>query len=655
MKNTLLLIYILFVQINYAQNCERTFNTTLSYVNSEMNLNYNNTPVSFHFKIFQRTNEYVNIDCNVIDIKKPIIICEGFDIYNDDSTDDIYSRYLNPNGYGDQLRSQGYDIITYNLNTPQAAIQPNAICLANFIDFINKNKKGSKENVVMGVSLGGVLARYALVYMENNNIPHNTRLFISFDSPQQGANVPLSIQALSFDTEGVAGLAGLFGQTDLIYLWQTLISNGSQQLISNYSTTIANGVSYPHPLHTSFYNELKSMNNSLGYPQNCKKIALCDGSYKADLQNPYNNSIWGKYSGNPAISFKVKVYGIDFQAWTLRTAPGVDNWGWENYDCCILSHWSDCDITTSDGTKRYALKNNVCPLDHAPGGKYPWFQKIYSTLSTVPNFTVLKYYNDYACFIPSISALDLNTDNKLLNISNYSKNNVLLDSPFDDIWWDSSQVNLNHTVLTSDMGQWLYEQITSTSENYSGENNKIIADITLDMNANYKSTNSITFSNVNIPNNGSVEAKAASSIVLKSGFKAIKGCVFNAKIEPVKSPKRTLAGNLPNFNSYFAQRQQVKVHDNTIELRDSISAPLIEVKNKISIFPTATIDFVNIQLQGVIQAATVETYNSFGQFILSTSITDNDSKLNVTDFAKGLYFIKVKNGNNITVSKFIKI
>ena len=31
MKNTLLLIYILFVQLNYAQNCERTFNTLHFY------------------------------------------------------------------------------------------------------------------------------------------------------------------------------------------------------------------------------------------------------------------------------------------------------------------------------------------------------------------------------------------------------------------------------------------------------------------------------------------------------------------------------------------------------------------------------------------------------------------------------------------------
>ncbi|HAT64859.1 MAG TPA: hypothetical protein DCS66_09685 [Flavobacteriaceae bacterium] len=44
--------------------------------------------------------------------------------------------------------------------------------------------------------MGGLIARYGLAYMEANSIPHETRLYISFDSPHRGANIPISLQYL---------------------------------------------------------------------------------------------------------------------------------------------------------------------------------------------------------------------------------------------------------------------------------------------------------------------------------------------------------------------------------------------------------------------------------------------------------------------------
>ena len=48
----------------------------------------------------------------------------------------------------------------------------------------------------MGYSMGGLVARYALAYMEDRNINHDTRLYISVDTPHQGANVPVGLQAM---------------------------------------------------------------------------------------------------------------------------------------------------------------------------------------------------------------------------------------------------------------------------------------------------------------------------------------------------------------------------------------------------------------------------------------------------------------------------
>lgn len=66
------------------------------------------------------------------------------------------------------------------------------------ITWVNNNKVGDEPNVLLGQSMGGVVGRYTLAKMEQENAPdHDVRLFISHDAPLQGANTPIAIQHLS--------------------------------------------------------------------------------------------------------------------------------------------------------------------------------------------------------------------------------------------------------------------------------------------------------------------------------------------------------------------------------------------------------------------------------------------------------------------------
>ena len=56
------------------------------------------------------------------------------------------------------------------------------------------NNGSTFQNVVLGQSMGGLVARYALKDMENKGLNHDTRLYVSHDTPHLGANVPLSVQ-----------------------------------------------------------------------------------------------------------------------------------------------------------------------------------------------------------------------------------------------------------------------------------------------------------------------------------------------------------------------------------------------------------------------------------------------------------------------------
>ncbi|MEZ4857884.1 MAG: T9SS type A sorting domain-containing protein [Flavobacteriaceae bacterium] len=140
-------------------------------------------------------------------LDNPIIVLDGFDPGDARDIGGLYaSLSFGGQNMADILRNEGYDIVI--LNAPQYTtdgkdidgggdyIQRNAMVLAALIEELNAQKVGNAELVVLGPSMGGLIARYALAYMEANSIPHETRLYISFDSPHRGANIPISLQYL---------------------------------------------------------------------------------------------------------------------------------------------------------------------------------------------------------------------------------------------------------------------------------------------------------------------------------------------------------------------------------------------------------------------------------------------------------------------------
>ena len=368
-------------------------------------------PVNATYKVFRRAGASNN--CSVEDIIKPIIIVEGYDIFNDLDNDDIYSEYLNKHGAGDQLRAQGYDIISLNITAPSVSLQENALILENFINFINAQKSSEEELIIMGVSMGGILTRYALTHMESNSIDHQTRLFISFDSPHRGADVPLSIQALLVNLGFIS-----FFDADFGLLYQSYISNGTIQLLSNHLSQLNNGTVNAHPKHVNFFNELKSMNSCNGYPQTTRSIAISNGSITGTFQQ-------ANFPGGASLmitrSFLVRV---------LQAAPDdFDLWG--NGKMSVLYRDNPHDLNP----KWYLnVNSNSLPIEHVPGGFYPWYDKVAESVTNGGGTASLNLKH-IATFVSTISALDLSTNNSKLNLNSYGKSRILANSPFEDLWW----------------------------------------------------------------------------------------------------------------------------------------------------------------------------------------------------------------------------
>ncbi len=239
------------------------------------------------------------------DFKKVAIYVEGIDIQENRNTVDIHT-YMLKNSRLDELRNSGYTFLVLSYKNSRKSIIENGMHLVDLLHRLKLEaiaKQNHEQFVVIGESMGGLVSRYALCYMESeayregyrvqDNRMHNTRLLITIDSPHQGANVPLGLQALyRFATlEDVAGL----GLSKIIHAPQRFLmakmnqfldcESAKQMLMLYYQHSTLNGQYIQHQARGIFLNNMASIGK---YPKFCKKVALANGSLDGESQRrPY--------------------------------------------------------------------------------------------------------------------------------------------------------------------------------------------------------------------------------------------------------------------------------------------------------------------------------------------------------------------------------
>ena len=100
-------------------------------------------------------------------------------------------------GFREQLTALGYDLVYLDFSDGATHIQSNAMTLVELLDYINQpanRTADASETIVTAASMGGQVARFALAWMEQQGLCHNSKLYVSIDSPHRGANIPLGIQ-----------------------------------------------------------------------------------------------------------------------------------------------------------------------------------------------------------------------------------------------------------------------------------------------------------------------------------------------------------------------------------------------------------------------------------------------------------------------------
>src|SRR5690554_2495915 len=386
-------------------------------------------------------------------LNKPIIVLDGFDPGNSRDIGDIYANLsFGGQNIADILRAEGFDIIV--LNNPVYStggklidggadyIQRNAMVLIALIQKLNQDKVGEEELVVLGSSMGGLVAQYDLGYMENNSLDAETRLFISFDAPHREANIPISLQYL------INYIAEEVGDTSAQQIVAQVLNSpaAKEMLVDHYSSHLLAGSTYqqdPAKLSPSgapgFRDAFQSELDAFGFPQNVRNVAMINGNAT------------GMTTGSPGISIIDTNLTVDATTSldvALKFGPVA---GQTNNATDVTTRFFGIPIAT------YLAQNQSLSasagVDSAPGGT----GSIAEALGDGDgNPVLIDFINaleqELYSFIPTMSSLAI--DN-----ANWFAVPILSDSPFDAV--SISDQNEPHTTMNAAKVQFALDEIRS--------------------------------------------------------------------------------------------------------------------------------------------------------------------------------------------------
>jgi hypothetical protein len=424
-------------------------------------------------------------------LRKPIILIDGFDPMDTRSGLSFYEQnmqYISGSGepqlLGNKFRENtpgnGYDVIILNapkyeytsvqelvcrdlfhpiaplcsvMDVPKYRagggdyIERNAMVLVKLIQTVNQQLQanGSNEKItIIGPSMGGLISRYALRYMEQNNMNHNCKLWVSFDSPHHGANIPIGMQAMLVHMGYDMGLEGpRKAVEDLLF-----VPAARQMLIHHYEGTV-NDVPGGSP---GYRDRFVQTMTSMGFPQaSCmRKVALNNGSKNGTSQN-------FPLSGGQAMEIKAELTTIGSitcaftagffciaakdRAFSMKvfTAPSGDSRGKVMDKSFLNFGWG--------GAERHINGIGQPSVDILPGGYGDYFQLVVDQAKTKKWMykTTGSVQFPTPSFIPSVSSFALKDLNRNWGAS-LNNINVKTDTPFDAIY--APDANERHTIIT---------------------------------------------------------------------------------------------------------------------------------------------------------------------------------------------------------------
>ncbi|HSG29624.1 MAG TPA: hypothetical protein VLA34_14175, partial [Candidatus Krumholzibacterium sp.] len=344
---------------------------------------------------------YVYLADPLSPVSDPIVVIEGFDLSNEMYWDELYAL-LNQEELVERIRAMGYDLVVLNFLDSTDYIQRNSFVVVELLQQVQSMIPSSTDLALIGASMGGLCGRYALSYMESNDIGHRVRTFVSFDSPQRGANIPLGVQywVKFFSGQSEAAADMLTG----------LESPSARQMLVYHFTDPPGSTGDSDPLRAALLGEFSSFG---GYPSQPRNIAVANGSGHGSGQ-PYS-------PGDQVVLYEYQSVLVDIvgNVWAVP-----DDTYSIIFDGLLDMFWPLPD----DAMTVYA--GGTDPYDNAPGGSRGSMADMDSTEAPFGDIIAL---HERHCFIPTISALDIATDDLFYDVA--ADPYVMALTPFDTVYW----------------------------------------------------------------------------------------------------------------------------------------------------------------------------------------------------------------------------
>ena len=395
-----------------------------------------------------------NID-GILD--RPVIVLDGFDPGDGRGIGGLYaSLSYGGQNLADELRNLGFDIVV--LNAPNYVtdgyeiggggdfIQRNAMVLIALIQELNAQKQGEEELVVLGPSMGGLIARYALAYMEQEGLPHETRLYLSFDSPHRGANIPIALQYLINYFAVVGG--DPMAQATVDFLLNSTAAK--QMLIDHLSAHLLAGSDLEQDPNLllpagapNFRDEFQQELDALGFPQNVRNVTMINGAVDgANVGSPGMEVVNTSLEIDALTDIDIALY------FTPAAGQNITVTDVATFFIGIPVSTFSADAqspATSDGVDSAPGGTGSITAAFGGGGGSPIFEEFLAALN-----------QDYYSFIPTMSALAIDTDN-------WHGPADLSASPFDNI--EASTNNSLHVSLNQSMADFAIIEIFGSLSN----------------------------------------------------------------------------------------------------------------------------------------------------------------------------------------------
>lgn len=368
---------------------------------------------------------------------RPVILSDGFS--SGSSNLDQLWHGLEENGdfrFISELHATGRDVIILGYDDRTASITDNADTAIDCIRRTIAERVGRSKLVVGGFSMGGLVTRYALAKMENDpTLPHHeTSLHLSYDTPHQGAWLPVALQAFTHFATDKWGDAPVVGP--LLHQFSGLLNSPAAKQMARWHIEKVGDTPEQASERVAF---LRALDEVGGWPRNVRRIGVANG---VDT---------GTGNGVKADATAVRCNGETLtDTWLKTQAQGEQ----------------EVARLQKAGEDPVPVRTSGLPdIDGAPGGLFtapspagdPGSFGLAALLMGLLGNEVDPDVITTSCFVPSISAVaaaDI-ADQKALYRPITPDNSEL------DAFLCAGR-NEGHTTMTEELGAWIVNEIVSS-------------------------------------------------------------------------------------------------------------------------------------------------------------------------------------------------